>query len=78
MKLHTRRHLGGNRYEVTVSLEASEATPFVGQTVGSLEEMGSVAIDQASKARGTWLTPEDRLHVLEVRTLETVGRLVDK
>lgn len=79
MRIIRRRFQGGNRYNVTVAFARTEELGFgIGDETG-LDEMGLVAIDAIRRTDSPQpgLTNDERVLVLDVRTLETVGMLQD-
>lgn len=77
MRLLTRTHLERNRYELTVELEPTEPLALgIGEVTGELPGMGLIrVVGRRRMDPQPWLLPTETVLVVEVETLETVGRL---
>lgn len=80
MELHLRTRLGGNRYEVTGSLDESDPEPSPGDLMTLWDDMGVVrvlAVDGAPEGFRLVMAAAEirRFRCLIVETTETVGPL---
>ena len=75
--IHTRMALGGDRYQMTASLEAEEAAPVAGATT-PFDGMGTVVVESVRIVRHNLrFRPDEDLFDIVVRVLEPDRRLAN-